>query len=203
MSELINNNALYNIGYGLYVVTCNDGVKDNGMICNTVMQVTSNPLQVVVCINKNNYSYEVIKNTKKLNVNCISVKAKFDLFEKFGFSSGRDKNKFEGVNVSRTENGIAYLNEEVNSVLSLQVEDYVDFSTHGMFICSVQEAKVISEDESMSYFYYLNNVKPKPDSQKKKGWVCKICGYVHEGDMPDDFECPLCGHPKSDFEELK
>ena len=208
MSELIDTNALYNIGYGLYVITSNDGTKDNGMIGNTVIQVTSNPMQVVVCINKGNYSHDVIKQTGIMNVNCLSTEAPFSVFEKFGFSSGKDKNKFEGDEVVRSENGLVYLSKYINSFMSLKVENYIDFGTHGMFVCSITEAKVVSKAETMSYAYYHKNVKPKPnatkDSSGKKKWVCKICGYVHEAEeLPEDFKCPICGHGPADFEELK
>lgn len=208
MSELIDTNALYNIGYGLYVITSNDGTKDNGMIGNTVIQVTSNPMQVVVCINKGNYSHDVIKQTGIMNVNCLSTEAPFSVFEKFGFSSGKDKNKFEGDEVVRSENGLVYLSKYINSFMSLKVENYIDFGTHGMFVCSITEAKVVSKAETMSYAYYHKNVKPKPNATKessgKKKWVCKICGYVHEAEeLPEDFECPICGHGPADFEELK
>lgn len=208
MSELIDTNALYNIGYGLYVITSNDGTKDNGMIGNTVIQVTSNPMQVVVCINKGNYSHDVIKQTGIMNVNCLSTEAPFSVFEKFGFSSGKDKNKFEGDEVVRSENGLVYLSKYINSFMSLKVENYIDFGTHGMFVCSITEAKVVSKAETMSYAYYHKNVKPKPnatkDSSGKKKWVCKICGYVHEAEeLSEDFECPICGHGPADFEELK
>lgn len=208
MSELIDTNALYNIGYGLYVITSNDGTKDNGMIGNTVIQVTSNPMQVVVCINKGNYSHDVINQTGIMNVNCLSTEAPFSVFEKFGFSSGKDKNKFEGDEVVRSENRLVYLSKYINSFMSLKVENYIDFGTHGMFVCSITEAKVVSKAETMSYAYYHKNVKPKPnatkDSSGKKKWVCKICGYVHEAEeLPEDFECPICGHGPADFEELK
>ena len=208
MSELIDTNALYNIGYGLYVITSNDGTKDNGMIGNTVIQVTSNPMQVVVCINKGNYSHDVIKQTGIMNVNCLSTEAPFSVFEKFGFSSGKDKNKFEGDEVVRSENGLVYLSKYINSFMSLKVENYIDFGTHGMFVCSIIEAKVVSKAETMSYAYYHKNVKPKPNATKdsggKKKCVCKICGYVHEADeLPEDFECTICGHGPADFEELK
>ena len=208
MENMVDTKALYNIGYGMYVITCYDGNKDNGMIGNTVVQVTSNPLQVVVCINKSNYSHDVIKQTGIMNVNCLSEKAPFSIFEKFGFSSGRDKNKFEGEDVVRSENGLVYLSKYINSFMSLKVENYIDMGTHGMFVCSVTESKVVSDDETMSYSYYHKNVKPKAAVEKsssgKKKWVCKICGYVHEADeLPEDFECPICGHGPADFEEVK
>ena len=196
--------ALFKIGYGLYVVTSNDGVKDNGLIVNTVTQVTSTPNRVAVCINKDNYSHHVIKQTGKMNVNCLSVEAPFKVFETFGFQSGRTADKFKDLTPLRSDNGLAFLPRYINAFMSLKVENYVDLGTHGMFICSVTEAQVLSKAETMSYTYYQNNVKPKPQTEGKKGWVCKICGYVYEGeDLPDDFICPLCKHPASDFEEIK
>ncbi len=196
--------ALFNIGYGLYVVTSNDGTKDNGLIVNTVSQLTSSPLKVAVTINKDNYSHHVIKQTGKMNVNCLSTDAPFSVFENFGFRSGRSANKFEGTSPVRSDNGLAILPSYVNSFMSLAVDDYVDLGTHGMFICSVTEARVLSDRETMTYTYYQKNVKPKPETKDKKGWVCKICGYVYEGEtLPDDFVCPLCKHGAADFEPIK
>lgn len=197
-------NALFNIGYGLYVVTSNDGKKDNGLIVNTVSQVTNSPNRVAVIINKENYSHHVIKQTGIMNVNCLSIDAPFSVFEKFGFSSGRNKNKFENEEILRSDNGLVFLSRYINSFMSLKVEKYVDLDTHGMFICIVNEARVINNSETMTYTYYQNYVKPKPDTEGKKGFVCKICGYVYEGDkLPDDYICPLCKHGVSDFEEIK
>ena len=196
--------ALFKIGYGLYVVTSNDGNKDNGCIVNTVSQVTSSPNRVAVCINKQNYSHHVIKQTGIMNVNCLSVEAPFSVFESFGFRSGRNTDKFEGTEVLRSDNGLAFLGRYINAFMSLKVEQYVDLDTHGMFICSVTEARVMSDKETMTYTYYQYYVKPKPATEGKKGWVCKICGYIYEGDeLPDDFICPLCKHPASDFEPIK
>ena len=204
--ETANKNdltALFNIGYGLYVVTCNDGKKDNGLIVNTVTQVTNTPNRVAVTINKENYSHHVIKQTGVMNVNCLSVEAPFSVFENFGFRSGRTVDKFEGWEILHSDNGLVFLPKYINSFLSLKVEDYVDLDTHGMFICSVTEARVISDRETMTYTYYQNNVKPKPKTEGKKGFVCKICGYVYEGDeLPDDFICPLCKHGAADFEPI-
>ncbi|MCR5727896.1 MAG: flavin reductase [Lachnospiraceae bacterium] len=195
--------ALFKIGYGLYVVTSNDGNKDNGCIVNTVSQVTSSPNRVAVCINKQNYSHHVIKQTGIMNVNCLSVEAPFSVFESFGFRSGRNTDKFEGTEVLRSDNGLAFLGRYINAFMSLKVEQYVDLDTHGMFICSVTEARVMSDKETMTYTYYQDYVKPKPATEGKKGWVCKICGYIYEGDeLPDDFICPLCKHPASDFEPI-
>ncbi|MBR4909794.1 MAG: flavin reductase [Clostridia bacterium] len=195
--------ALFNIGYGLYVVTSSDGSRDNGLIVNTVSQVTNTPNRIAVTINKQNYSHHIIKQTGVMNVNCLSVDAPFGVFERFGFVSGRVKNKFEGEEVLRSGNGLVFLKQYINSFMSLKVEDYVDLDTHGMFICSVTEARVISDRETMTYTYYQKNVKPKPETGGKKGFVCKICGYVYEGDeLPDDFICPLCKHGAADFEPI-
>lgn len=196
--------ALYKIGYGLYVVTSNDGKRDNGLIVNTVSQVSDSPNRIAVNINKANYSHHVIKQTGVLNVNCLSVDAPFSVFESYGFRSGRNTDKFEGVEVGRTDNGLVFLPRYINAVMSLKVEEYVDLGSHGMFICSVTECRVMSDKETMTYTYYQNNVKPKPKTEGKKGYVCKICGYVHEGDdLPEDFICPLCKHGAADFEPIQ
>lgn len=196
--------ALFNIGYGLYAVTCSDGSKDNGLIVNTVTQITNAPNRVAVCINKQNYSHHVIRQTGIMNVNCLSVDAPFSIFETLGFQSGRTVNKFEHLPVLRADNGLAFLPKYINSFLSLKVEQYIDLDTHGMFICSVTEARVISDQETMTYSYYQAHVKPKPATEGKKGWVCKVCGYVYEGEsLPEDFVCPLCKHGAADFEPIR
>ena len=206
-SETANKNdltALFNIGYGLYVVTSHDGKKDNGLIVNTVTQVTNTPNRIAVTISKENYSHHVIKQTGKMNINCLTVDAPFSVFEKFGFQSGRNVDKFADCEPLRSDNGLIFLPRNINSFMSLKVEQYIDLDTHGMFICSVTEARVLSDRETMTYTYYQNNVKPKPETEGKKGYVCKICGYVHEGDtLPEDFICPLCKHGAADFEEIK
>ncbi len=195
--------ALFKIGYGLYVVTTNDGKKDNGLIVNTVSQVTSSPNRVAVVINKQNYSHHVIRQSGVLNVNCLSVDAPFSVFENYGFRSGRTVDKFAGQEVLRSDNGLVFLSRYVNAFMSLKVEQYVDLDTHGMFICSITEARVLSDKETMTYTYYQQNVKPKPETAGKKGFVCKICGYVYEGDeLPEDFVCPLCKHGAADFEPI-
>ena len=196
--------ALFKIGYGLYVVTCNDGKKDNGLIVNTVTQVTNTPNRIAVTINKENYSHHVIKQTGKMNINCLTVDAPFKVFEAFGFRSGRNVDKFADCTPLRSDNGLVFLPRYINAFMSLTVDQYVDLDTHGMFICSVTEARVISDAETMTYAYYHANVKPKPETEGKKGYVCKICGYVYEGDtLPEDFICPLCKHGAADFEEIK
>ena len=196
--------ALTNIGYGLYVVTSNDGEKDNGLIVNTVTQLTDSPNRVAVTINKLNYSHHIISQTKKMNVNCLSTSAPFAVFEKFGFTSGRNTDKFADCEPLRSDNGLVFLPRHINSFMSLSVVQYVDLDTHGMFICEITEARVINSEPSMTYAYYHENVKPKPQTEGKKGYVCKICGYVHEGDeLPDDFICPLCKHGVADFEPIQ
>ena len=195
--------ALFNIGYGLYVVTSSDGKKDNGLIVNTVTQVTNTPNRIAVCINKDNYSHHVIKQTGIMNINCLSQDAPFSVFQNFGFQSGRAADKFAGQEILRSDNGLAFLPQFINSFMSLKVEQYVDLDTHGMFICTVTEARVISHVETMTYTYHQENVKPKPQTEGKKGWVCKVCGYIYEGDeLPEDFVCPLCKHGPADFEPI-
>ncbi len=198
--------ALFNIGYGLYVVTSNDGTRDNGLIVNTVSQVTNTPNRIAVTINKENYSHHVIKKTGKMNLNCLSEDAPFSIFETFGFQSGRIVDKFlsGGITPLYSDNGLAFLPKYINSFMSLKVEQYFDMGTHGMFICSITESRVISKVPTMTYTYYQNNVKPKPKTEGKKGWVCKVCGYIYEGEeLPEDFICPLCKHGASDFEPIE
>ena len=204
--ETANKNdltALFNIGYGLYVVTSNDGKKDNGLIVNTVSQVTNTPNRIAVTINKENYSHHVIKQTGIMNVNCLDTSAPFSVFQTFGFQSGRNADKFANLTPLRSDNGLAFLPRYINSFMSLKVEQYVDLDTHGMFICSVTEARVISDLDTMTYTYYQNNVKPKPETDGKKGYVCKVCGWVYEGEeLPEDIVCPLCKHGAADFEPI-
>ena len=196
--------ALFKIGYGLYVVTSNDGKKDNGLIVNTVTQVTDTPNRIAVTINKANYSHHIIKQTGKMNINCLTVDAPFSVFEAFGFVSGRNVDKFANCEPLRSDNGLVFLPRYINSFMSLKVEQYVDLDTHGMFICSVTEARVLSDRDTMTYAYYHANVKPKPETDGKKGYVCKICGYVYEGEeLPEDFICPLCKHGAADFEKIQ
>ena len=196
--------ALFKIGYGLYVVTSNDGNKDNGLIVNTVTQLTDNPYRVAVNINKENYSHHVIKQTGVMNVNCLSVEAPFEIFQRFGFQSGRQADKFEGMEKLHSDNGLVFLPKYINAFMSLKVEQYVDLGTHGMFICSVTEARVMGDKDTMTYTYYQKNVKPKPQTEGKKGFVCKVCGFIYEGDeLPDDYICPLCKHGVADFEPIE
>jgi len=199
----IDNKALHKISYGLYAITCNDGEKDNGLIVNTVVQVASTPLTLSIAISKENYSHDVIKSTKRLNINCLTTATPFDVFEKLGFRSGRDTDKLADVFNWKAQNGLPVLSGEIiNAFFLCEVTDYVDLGSHGLFICSVTDAVHISDDESITYDYYHKNVKPKK-TDKKKGFVCTICGYVHESDtLPEDFVCPICKHGATDFEKL-
>ncbi|MBR5783057.1 MAG: flavin reductase [Clostridia bacterium] len=195
--------AMFSIGYGLYVLTSKDE-KDSGCIVNAVMQLTSSPEQVAVAVNKSGYTHDLIVRSGKLNINVLSAEAPFSLFERFGFQSGRTVDKFDGFDFWRTENGLTALTGEFcNSVISLEVKQSIDMGTHTLFIGQVTESAVLMSRPSMTYAYYHANVKPKPET-KKKGWVCKICGYVYEGEtLPEDFVCPWCKHPASDFEPIK
>ena len=207
--DTVNKNdmkALFNIGYGLYVVTTNDGKKDNGCIVNTVSQLTDSPARVAVCINKANYTYHTVAQSGIMNVNCLSVDAPFKVFQNFGFQSGRAIDKFANweEELPRSGNGLVFLPRYINAMMSLKVIDQVDMDTHGMFICEVTEARVFSKAETMTYTYYQKNVKPKPETEGKKGWVCKVCGYVYDGEeLPDDIVCPLCKHGAADFEKIQ
>ena len=198
----VDSTALFKLGYGLYVVTSRYE-KDNGLIVNTVIQVTSTPERVAVTVNKANYSHDIICKTGVMNVNCLTTDAPFAVFEAFGFKSGRDSDKFADCTPPRSDNGLVYLPRYINAYISLEVEQYIDLDTHGMFICKVTEARVTSDAESMTYAYYHAHVKPKPKAEKKKGYRCKICGYVYEGDsLPEDFICPICKHGAVDFEPI-
>lgn len=201
----IDNTSMFKLSYGLFVLTAKDGEKDNGCIINTASQVTDEPNRITVAVNKTNYTCDMIRKTGEFNISVLDTTAPFSVFEHFGFQSGRDVNKFENCkNDSRTENGIIYIPKYTNAVISAKVTQTVEFETHILFIADVTEAKVLSDNASMTYQYYFDNVKPKPAKTNKKGWVCKICGYVYEGEtLPDDYICPLCKHPASDFEPIE
>ena len=199
----IDPTALFKIGYGLYVVTCNDGKKQNGQIANTVTQVASDPTLLAVSLNKANYTAEVVKSTGVMNICTLNQEAPFQEFKHFGFQTGRNVDKFEGYeHFDIATNGVAYLTKYCNAYMSLKVRDTIDAGSHWMFICEMTESVVLNNVETMTYSFYQSNVKPKPETEKK-GWVCSICGYVYEGDpLPEDFICPLCKHPASDFTKL-
>lgn len=193
--------ALFKIGYGLYILTTSDGEKDNGCIVNSIMQVTSDPIRIAVCVNKQNYSCETILQTLKMNVNCLSKDTPFSVFKRFGFQSGRDVDKFFNMPPLRSKNGLAVTMEFCNAFISLAVEQTIDLGTHNMFVCSVEEAAVLSLRDTLTYTDYQKYVKPKPLETKKKSYVCNVCGFVYDGEkMPPDYICPICKHDASAFE---
>ena len=199
--------VLSKIGYGLYVLTAKEGEKDNGCIINAVSQITSgSPAMVSIAVNKLNYTHDMILRTSEFNVSMLTEATPFYVFEHFGFQSGKNVNKFENCSTElRTQNGILYLPKFVNGVFSGKVRQTIDLSTHTLFVAEVVEALAISDDPSLSYAYYQKNIKPQPQPQteKKGGWRCKICGYVYEGEeLPADFVCPWCKHGPEDFEPI-
>ena len=202
--ENIDTKALFRIGYGLYVITARVDGRDNGTVVNAVMQVTNTPNRIAVCINKASYSHDLIKQSGVMNLNCLTKDAPFSLFQRFGFQSGREVDKFVDLTPLRAQNGVAVLPEHINAYLSLAVERYIDLDTHGIFICTITEAKVVSDAESVTYDYYQKSIKPKPEKAPVKGYVCRVCGWVYDGDpLPEDIECPICHHGASDFEPIR
>ncbi len=206
----MNNKAMYKLSYGLFVLTTKADGKDNGCIINTAIQAASEPNQISICVNKANYTHDMILKSKEFNVSIISEKADFSLFKRFGFASGRDTDKFVGFDASikRGSNGIYYVTEGTNAYISVKVEKTEDLGSHTMFIGTITDMDVLSEDASATYAYYFENIKPKPEAvgTTPKGetiWRCKICGYEYVGEeLPDDFICPICKHPASDFEKV-
>lgn len=205
----MDNKALYKLSYGLFVLTATDGQKDNGCIVNTAIQAASSPNTMSICLNKANYTHDMIVKTKSFNVSVLSVNATFDLFKHFGFQSGRDVNKFADFNdFERADNGVPYITRGTNACFSVRVDKCIDLGSHSMFIGEITDMKVLSDAPSATYEYYQNNIKPKaqavaktPDGQTV--WRCKICGYEYVGEeLPDDFICPVCKHPASDFEKV-
>ena len=202
----MDQKAMYKLGYGLYVLTvCTN--EDNGCIINTAMQVTTTPNRISVTVNKNNKTHDMLMESGKFNVSILSEKAKFDLFKHFGFQSGKEVNKFDGYEkAKRAENGIYYVTEGTNGYISGSVVNKVDLGTHTMFIADVTDAEVLDNAASATYAYYQEHIKPKPQAkeEKKSGYRCVICGYIHEGEeLPEDFVCPICKHGASDFEKIE
>ena len=202
----IDPGAMFKLSYGLFVLTAKDGSKDNGCIINTAIQITSSPLRLSIALSKSNFTHDMIAKTGEFNVSILDTSAPFGIFQQFGFQSGKDTDKFADVLYdNRTENGIRYLPEHTNCVISTKVIDSYDYGTHTLFIADITEAIVLSKEPSVTYRYYFDHIKPKPNppAEVKNGFVCKICAYVFEGDvLPDDFICPLCKHGASDFEPL-
>jgi len=206
---MIEKEAMYKLTYGLFMVTTTDGAKQNGCIVNTVSMLTDEPKRITVFVNKANYTNELLKQNKVFNVSVLTEKTPFEVFKQFGFVSGRDVDKFADKAYPTTENGLNYLPDCSNAVLSAKVVDYYDYGTHTLFVAEVTDAKKLSDEPSVTYAYYQSNIKPKPqvaastESSATEKWVCKVCGYVHEGPLPEDFICPWCKHPASDFEKVK
>ena len=208
--DKLSNDAITKIGYGLYVLIAREGDKDNGCICNVVAQLTSSPMQMMIAVNKQNLTHDMILQTGRFNVCCLTEHTPMKVIQHFGFQSGRDVNKFEGCDVEmRSSNGLLYLPKYVNAYLSGQVNYAKDLGTHTLFIADITEAVHLSDDPSLTYAYYQEHIKPKPVAAPKaeggkKKWVCAVCGYVYEGDeLPADYICPWCKHPASDFKPVE
>ena len=196
--------ALYNLSYGVFMLSTRSGEKVNGCITNTCMQVANDPVRIAISVLNSNYTCDLIKESGIFTLSLLDQTCSFETIRHFGFQSGRTVDKFEGQKINRSGNGLVFLDKYINAFMSLKVEQYVDLGTHGMFICSVTEARVMSDQETMTYTYYQNNVKPKPQTEGKKGFVCKVCGYIYEGDeLPEDIICPLCKHGAVDFEPIQ
>ena len=201
----MDTSTLFKLGYGLYVLTSRDGDRDNGCIINTIMQVTSvAPFIEVVTVNKQNYSHDLIMNSGKFNISVLTEETPFDIFTRFGFQSGRSNDKYSGFpDIGRSKNGLIYLSKYTNAYLSFEVTETYDFGSHTMFRAVMTDGEATGKADSVTYTYYQRHIKPKPQAAQKKGYRCKICGYVYEGDvLPDDFICPICKHGVSDFEKL-
>jgi flavin reductase (DIM6/NTAB) family NADH-FMN oxidoreductase RutF/rubredoxin len=205
----MNEKAMYKLTYGLFVLTTKDGNKDNGCIINTAGQVTTTPNRISIAVNKANYTHDMILSSKKFNVSILSEAADFEVFKRFGFQSGKDVDKFEGfAGAKRSENGIYYVTEGTNGYISGTVEQTIDLGTHTLFIATVEDMEILSDVPSTTYSYYQSNIKPKPvktgvTEEGKTIWRCVICGYEYVGEeLPEDFICPICKHPASDFEKV-
>ena len=199
-----NQAAMFQLSYGLFVLSAKDGQKDNGCIVNTVQQVTTSPNRILVAVNKGNYTHDMIMKTGEFNASILSEDADFEIFKHFGFQSGRDVNKMEGLeDFERAENGIIYLTKGANAYISAKVVQTTDLGSHTLFLADVTDGDVLNDVPSVTYAYYHKNIKPQPQETKKTGWRCKICGYIYEGEeLPADFICPICKHGAEDFEKI-
>lgn len=198
----MNQNALYAFSYGLFVLTAKDETVESGCIINTAGQVTVEPCQITIAINKQNFTQELVQKTGEFNISILDTSVPFSVFQHFGFQSGRDVDKIGTCpfKLEKAQNDISYLKEYSKAYMACKVVNQVDLGSHILFVAEVVEAEVLSEKDAVTYTYYFANIKPKPEAQKKSGWHCSICGYVYEGeDLPDDFICPICKHPASDF----
>ncbi len=208
--KIMDAKAMYKLTYGLFVLTAKRGEKDNGCIINTAIQAASEPNQISIAINKANFTHDMVMKTGEFTVSVISENASFDLFKRFGFQSGRDVEKFDGFfGMQRGKNGIYFITEGTNAYISVKVEKTEDLGSHTMFIGTITNMEVLSEDNSVTYGYYQEHIKPKPKAVGKTAdgqtiWRCRICGYEYVGEeLPDDFICPVCKHPASDFEKIE
>lgn len=199
---MIDKTAVFNLTYGLFVLTARNGNKDNGCIINTAQQVAENPMLISITVNKNNYTHDMIADTGEFNISILTEDAPFEVFKHYGFQSGRDTDKIIGE-MRRGDNGVVYLLDFANAFISGRVINTVDCGTHTIFIAEVMQAERLSDKRSVTYQYYFDNIKPKPEKIKKKGFVCEVCGYIYEGDkLPDDFICPICKHGADAFKPL-
>lgn len=200
----MDKKAMYKLTYGLFVLTAREGEKDNGCIINTAVQVTTEPNRITIAVNKKNYTHDMIMRTGVFNVSMLTEQSTFDTYKHWGFQSGAQVDKLEGMACLRAENGVIYIAEETNAYISAKVISSTDLGTHTLFLADVTDGQVLSDKESITYSYYQKNVKTAPKAEKeKKGFVCSVCGYVYEGDtLPEDFICPWCKHPASDFNPL-
>ena len=199
----MNNQVMYQFTYGLFVLMAREGEKENGCIINTAMQVTSSPNRVMIAVNKQNYTHDMIERTREFNVCILNEQAPFAVFKRFGFQSGRDGNKLEGCKVKHSENNIAYIEEYSCAYLSGKVIQTVDVNTHTVFIAEVTAAELVAGGTPVTYGYYQDHIKPKPEKTEKVGYRCKICGYIYEGEpLPEDFVCPICKHGAEDFRRI-
>lgn len=201
----MNQAAMFQLSYGLFVLSAKNGQKANACIVNTVQQVTTTPNRITVAVNKGNYTHDLILETGEFNVSILSEETPFEVFQRFGFQSGRDTDKFADCDYyTKSENGLVYLSKYANAYISAKVAATYDLGTHTLFIADVTDAEVLSKVPSVTYTYYHQNIKPKPEQTKAKGWRCKICGYIYEGeDLPADFVCPICKHGAADFERIE
>ena len=195
----MDKKAMYKLTYGLFVLTANEDGKDNGCIINTAIQAAGEPNQVSISVSKKNYTHDMIVRTGQFNVSILTENSRFETYKHWGFQSGKDVDKAKGFTFYRLENGVIYIVDGVNAVMCARVEQTVDLGTHTLFIAEVTDAFVTEDTPSATYSYYHKNIKPAPQS-RKKGWICTVCGYIYEGEtLPDDFVCPTCKHPASDF----
>ena len=200
----VDNNALFKLGYGLYVLSARESSKDNGCIINTAVQLTNSPNRLGIAVNKQNHTHDMIQRTGMFNLSVLTEDTPFATFQRYGFASGRDTDKFAGVPEVRTGNGLRYAPETANAVISGKVISAVDLGTHTLFVAEITEASILGDAPSATYQYYFDHIKPKPPvaSGEQSGWVCKICGYVYEGEvLPAGYVCPLCKHGPEDFEK--